>query len=260
MLLHDLQRRFQERILSRKSGIEPVFNGIQDDDFDARLDTYVGGYRTRLAEALEATYPVLKTTLGANVFSREMRLYLEARPSRYFSVRHYGADVADYLAQRYRTPRGASLADLARWEWLLADVFDAADDDALTVAALAAVAPADWPGLTFIFRTCMRRFATSTNAVECWRAANGLRAKPRRLGAARPSHWLLWRRGTTTHFRSTTVLEADALNLASAGMSFAAICERVAQSVPASEAALRAASLLRTWIGEELIVDVGAAR
>jgi hypothetical protein len=44
---------------------------------------------------------------------------------------------------------------------------------------------------------------------------------------------------------------------ADAGMTFDAICERLAEGVPESEVALRAVSLLRGWIAEELIVDAG---
>jgi hypothetical protein len=44
---------------------------------------------------------------------------------------------------------------------------------------------------------------------------------------------------------------------ADAGMTFDAICERFAEGVAESEVALRAVSLLRGWIAEELIVDAG---
>ena len=257
MSLHELQQAFQDRILSLKRGIEPALNDTHNLDFERRLDAYVGGYRTRLVEALGTTYPVLKSTLGDDAFAQQMRLYIDSRPSRHFSVRHYGGDVAQHVLTSHPTAEGSALADLARWEWTLADVFDASDDEPMTVAALAAVPPAAWPTLSFKLRACVRHFETDTNVVEWWRAANGLCERPHCLADAAPTRWLLWRRGVTTLFRSLDLIEAAALDQAGAGMTFGVICERVANSVSESEVAMRAASLLRGWIAEELIADSG---
>ncbi len=255
MSLQALQQAFQDRILFARSGIESALRGNEDRDFDARLDAYVGGYRTRLVEALATTYPVLKSTLGETEFARRMQCYIDAWPSRHFSVRQYGARVSDAIMTCPPTLENIGLADLARWEWTLAEVFDAPDDAPLTEQALAAIRPAAWPTLVFRLRTSVRRFDTQTNAVAWWRAANGLSDRPAGLSETEPTSWLLWRRGVTTLFRSLEPLESSALDLAQAGVTFGSICELVAASVPESEVALRAASLLRSWIAEELLAD-----
>lgn len=252
--LRELQRAFQSRILSFERGIEAELTGAHRADFESRLGAYVGGYRARLVEALGTTYPVLKATLGEEEFERQMRLYIDSTPSRYVSVRHYGAEIAGRMRSAdLAGGDGEALSELAQWEWTLADVFDAPDDGALRVEAMAAVPPDAWPAATFQLRACVRRLRTHTNAVEWWRAANGLSDQPASLAKAHPAEWLLWRRGVKTLFRSLDPLEAEALDAISTGTAFGSLCELLARQRPELEVASYAASHLRGWIAEELI-------
>jgi hypothetical protein len=254
MRLRELQQSFQNRVLRHRRGIESQLNDAQGEDFEPRLNAYVGGYRTRLIEALAATYPALKFTLGADEFEQEMRLYIDSSHSRRFSIRYYGADVAQWISSSVTLGwEGTALAELARWEWTLADVFDAPDDDPLTVEDLSKVVPERWPTLSFSLRACVHRFDSRTNAVEWWRAANRLCEKPTALSKTSPSRWLIWRRGVTTLFRSLDSIEAELLAEVRRGATFGAICERVARSVGEDQSALRAASMLRGWLAEEII-------
>jgi len=255
MELRELQRTFQARILSLQPGIEAQLRGARNADFGARLGAYVGGYRTRLIEVLGTTYPVLKATLGADEFDRQMRVYIDSMPSRHYSVRYYGAQMEEFLATRASQSDGQPLAELAHWEWTLADVFDAPDDAPLDVATLAAVPPEAWSTVSFTLRASVRRLETKTNVVEWWRAANGLYDEPDALILTAPAEWLLWRRGVKTLFRSLDPVEAAALDAALEGATFGTICERLAQCVDERDVALRAASLLRGWIAEELIAS-----
>jgi hypothetical protein len=253
MRLRELQCAFQARVLSLESGIEPELKDAKDADFDARLDAYVGGYRTRLVEVLGTTYPALKLALGEDDFDRQMRLYIDSVPSRHFSVRHYGATIAQHMAGQYPAEAGAALSELARWEWTLADVFDAPDDAPLDVATLAGVPPDSWPTVSLTSRASVRRLETRTNAVVWWRAANGLCERPAALATAPPAEWLLWRRGVKTLFRSLDLVEAAAFDAAREGATFGTICGQLAHNVDEADVAMRAASLLRGWIAEELI-------
>jgi hypothetical protein len=253
MRLSELQQQFQQRVLQREGPIEPELIGAGESDFGARLGAYVEGYRSRLVEALGSTYPALKATLGEERFEQCMREYIESTPSRHYSVRYYGAAVGKVLAGQGEERAGAVLTDLARWEWMLAEVFDAPDDDSLGVDALGAVPPDAWAGVSFQFRACVRRIGMHSNAIEYWRAANKLCAAPAEFAATAPSEWLLWRRGTRTLFRSVDPVEVVALDGARAGETFGTLCERLAGCVEETQLAMRAASLLRGWISEELI-------
>jgi putative DNA-binding protein len=252
MRLAELQQQFQQRVLERQGLIEPELIGSGAPDFDARLGAYVEGYRSRLIEALGASYPALKATLGEEYFEQSMRDYIEATPSRHYSVRYYGALVSERMAAA-GDDRARMLADLARWEWLLAEVFDAPDDEALGIEALAEVPPDAWAGVTFQFRACVRQIDLHSNAVDYWRASKELCAVPSGVETSPTTHWLLWRRGVATLFRSVDPVEAIALQAARAGNSFGALCETLATSVEETQVAMRAASLLRGWLSEELI-------
>lgn len=191
MRLQELQRAFQARVLLHEEGIEAELNHDDDIDCEPRLDTYVEGYRTRLVEALGATYPVLRKTLGSEEFARQMRDYIDTTRSMHYSVREYGADIAQWLKSHSDSGQAKELAELARWEWTLADVFDAHDDQSLEISALATVPPAAWPGLSFTMRACVRRFETQSNIVQWWRAANGLCDQPAKLIDGETSQWIL---------------------------------------------------------------------
>jgi Putative DNA-binding domain len=253
MRLKELQRAFQARVLSFTEGIESEFDIRPADDLGPRLDAYVGGYRTRLVEALGASYPALQKTMGPEHFAEYMYDYIDARPSRHYSVREYGADLAAWLTASEIDERAEIFAELARFEWTLAYVFDAPDDEPLNMSALAAVAPGAWPGLSFTLRRCVRRFQTASNVVQWWRAASNLAEEPSELQRATPCEWLLWRRGVSTYFRSLDEMEASALDAVAAGATFSDLCEGMTAHADESETALRAATLLRGWIAEDLI-------
>ncbi len=62
------------------------------------------------------------------------------------------------------------LAELARWEWAMTEVFDAADADALGVGDLAQIAPEEWADLRFALHPSARRLALAWNAPQIWKA------------------------------------------------------------------------------------------
>jgi hypothetical protein len=92
-----------------------------------------------------------------------------------------------------------------------------------------------------------------SNAVDVWRASKDMCAAPAAFQETAPTRWLLWRRGVSTLFRSVDASEGTALDGACAGHSFGALCAALAGCVEETEVAMRAASLLRGWLSEELI-------
>lgn len=63
-----------------------------------RLAIYRHGYLTRLLGCLAAHYPVARHLLGADLFDGFARDYLEARPSRSYTLEALGAGFAEHLA------------------------------------------------------------------------------------------------------------------------------------------------------------------
>ncbi len=216
-----------------------------DRTFGPRLAIYQRAYRARLVEALALAYPVLKDSLGPRRFNAAATAYIAATPSAQRSIRWYGASFD-------RGFRGMH-ADLARWEWLLGEVFDAADDTAMTLEALARVDPAAWPALRLRLHGTLRFYTSTSNAVACWKALGaGERSLPA-LDIDTAISWVVWRRDLRIRFRSVPADEARALAQLATGASFSALCDVLAAGLDAHGAAVRAATLLKGWIGEGLI-------
>ena len=89
---------------------------------------YSDGYCLRLIEALQANYPALAKLLGDEEFAtlgaayvQRQRFALPIDPLlRRRACRIFWRPRADYA-------KAPLLADLARWEWTMTEVFDAAD-------------------------------------------------------------------------------------------------------------------------------------
>lgn len=250
-----VQRAFQARILAAEPGLERLLIGAPAA-LETRVAIYVDGYGARLVEALGTTYEALKTVLGDEQFEREMLAYVGAVPSRHYSVRYYGAGVAEHFAARSDEGRDQTLAELARFEWLLAAAFDAPDDVPAAETALTSLRPETWASARFGFRQSLQRFRSSTNAVDWWRAAKAGAPEPKAPDVTTLQDWVLWRRGVTTLFRSLDAVEASALAVAAEGGTFASLCAVVAEAEEPSEAALRSAMIVRRWFADELLTGV----
>jgi hypothetical protein len=216
---------------------------------ETRLGIYHHAYRARLVEALCANYPVLAHLLGAEAFAQLGAEYIDRYDSSSFSVRHYG----HALSTLVKTP---FLADLARWEWTIADVFDAADAEPVRVPALAAIAPDEWGELRFAFHPSTRHLALASNAVQVWKAVTANAQSPTPSTDVEPTTWLLWRRDVRTLFRSLSTAEAQMIDGAIAGRPFGELCIALCSHCTEEEAPARAAGFLREWVESGLIVEV----
>jgi len=253
MTLAELQRAFQAHVLEGKSAILAAVADDGGGDMALRLGVYADGYAERLVEALAVTYPALERALGAERFADAVRALARRAPSRFFSVRYYGRELAELIGERLRGARARGAAELARWEWALAEAFDAADARPLAPHDLEQADPAEWPELRFELVPSARIVALGTNAVDWWRAASEGGAPPSRWRLARTSQWLIWRRELVLNYRRLARDEAQALTALRCGATFAAICAELAELSGPERAALRAATLLRSWLGEGLL-------
>jgi Putative DNA-binding domain len=247
-----LQADFQHYLLRGEAAIEARVTGSERVPAAARLAIYGGAYRGRLAEALAANYPALARLLDED-FAELAQAYVAAHDSPYFSIRCYGEDLARFLAAEERYAAAPLLADLARWEWAMTGVFDAADAAPLEAAALAQVAPDAWALLRFRWHPSVTRLDLRWNAPQVWQALTEERERPPAAVTAQATPWLLWRQGLTTYFRSLTPTEAQALDAARSGWPFGELCELLCETVGDAQAPVTAATFLRGWVGAGLI-------
>ena len=259
--LRELQIRFQEYLLGNSEAIEDDIVSTEDALAEHRLGTYYNAYRIRLIDCLAIDYSALDKHLGRESFEQVALHYLQLHPSTHPSVRWFGAQLPAFLRVHYHGEDAAFVCELAEYEWCQAMVFDSADSAThFSLEDMSEIAPEDWPLLGFEFKPAVRWLDLHYNVAQYKNALDqGIEAPPLQHGE-HPQRWLLWRRDMKILWRSLEVDEAWAIEQAANGASFAVICEGLLEWIDAGQVALRAAGLLKQWIGDGLLVAVGKTR
>ena len=109
-----------------------------------RLELYSRMYWYRLIDCVFADNPALRALLGERRFSRLVRAYLAAHPSRSFTLRDLCARLPAFIGAepRWTAPHTAAARALARFEWARTVAFDGEARPVATADDLADVPPA----------------------------------------------------------------------------------------------------------------------
>jgi hypothetical protein len=257
--LRELQRDMQRHLLGEESGVTAAIVDAPPLPAADRLAIYRNAYQVRLIDALHETYPILHGLLGDEAWVELGQAYVASHPSVFRSIRWYGRELPEYLAASAPYSEAPILAEVARLEWTLAEVFDATDSPVLARTALSVVEPSAWGSLTLKFHPSLRRLALGWNTAAVWKAMTQDETPPRPEMAPAPMHWLLWRQNLQNYFRSMNPVEATALDSALRGRDFAQLCEDLGALLPQEEIPAAAASLLGTWADSGIIVKVGSS-
>jgi hypothetical protein len=249
-----VQGEFQEYLLRGSRAIEARVIGSERVPIEIRLGIYAGAYGSRLVDALRSNYPALAELLGEDDFQALGSRYVGSHDSAHFSIRYYGEALAEFLATDAAYAEVPLLAELARWEWALTEVFDAADAEPVGPQTLATLAPDDWAALRFLCHPSVRRLALSWNAPQLWKSLTAGGERPALQVLAEPLEWLVWRRDLQTWFRSLEPTEARAFDALRSGRSFGELCELLAEAQGAAAAPATAATLLNGWLTGGLLV------
>jgi len=253
-LIH-LQKGFQDFLLQpgSASGLERHIVDTAQACAQLRLGIYAEAYRLRLEEALCNDFEALHGLLGDEQFHVLCLSYIDAYPSRHFSLRYFGRHLAAFLAQAEPYASNPVLAELAEFEWALIDAFDARDSSIITIEEIRSLAPAAWPMLRFELHASVHRLELAWNVQQLWSALkeDTVPETPQRSDAAQP--WLIWRRELMTYFRSLTPNEAWALDTVRAGENFSTLCAGLCAWVAEDQAAATAAGFLHRWVSDGLI-------
>jgi hypothetical protein len=256
MQLRELQRLLQRNLLGEDSAICAAIVDAPPLPAASRLAIYRNMYRVRLIDALGDTYSALHKLLGDETFQALGELFIDAHPSVHRSIRWYGGELADFLTECPPFAEQRILSEVARFEWTLAEVFDAPDAAALERAALSAIDPDVWSELKFRLHPSLRRLPLAWNTVPVWQAVSGDEEPPLPELAPQPVQWLLWRQNLKNYFRSVDAIEDTALEAALRGEAFAEICAAMTRWLPEEEIPLRAATLVGTWADSGIIVGI----
>ncbi len=177
--LTQLQDDFQGYLLRGDPAVEAHVVGTERVPIATRLAIYGDGYGARLGEALQANFPVLTKLLGEGDFETLAAAYVRGHDSQFFSIRYYGDGLAEFLATEADYAGAPVLAELARWEWSMTEIFDAADAVPIGPTDLARVAPDEWAELRFDWHPSVRRLALTWNVPQMWRRLATLPSRPR---------------------------------------------------------------------------------
>jgi hypothetical protein len=251
-----IQHDFQEYLLRATAGIVDHVAGTDRVPLPTRLRVYSDAYYSRLTEALAANFPALAELLGEKDFNRLAAEYIATHDSRFASIRYYGDELAQFLATEPRYRPVPLLADLARWEWTMAAVFDSADADPIDARALSGKAPAEWATMRLTFHPSVHVLEFAWNAPQIWKAINDGTARPAAAVAREPASWLLWRHRLKEYFRSLGAAEEDALATALAGETFGDVCAVMCAHFREEDAPAEAAGFLRSWIESGMVTAV----
>jgi hypothetical protein len=91
-----------------------------------RLEIYNRQYWFRLFSSFEEDFPGLKSIVGTRRFEKLMRAYLEAHPSRSFTLRNLGRSLVSWLREnpQYAQPDTDAAVSMAALEWAHIEAFD----------------------------------------------------------------------------------------------------------------------------------------
>jgi hypothetical protein len=254
--LETIENDFQKFLLTGSAGIEKRVVGTERVPIATRLAIYGNAYRSRLIEALEAHYPALLAHMGEEKFAALGSAYVQTHDSNFASIRFYGGALGAFLVTYPDSASRPWLSELARFEWAMAEVFDAADAVPVGVQALGQIAPERWGELGFELHPAVRRLDLLWNAPALWRALTSEGAHPAPAPLAHSASWLLWRRELQIFFRPLTALEAQMLDVVRAGGSFGAVCVALSAALDETQAPARAAAFLREWVESGMIVGI----
>jgi hypothetical protein len=221
-----------------------------------RVDIYANAYFYRLLECLAEDFPATLAVLGEENFAALVRGYLLERRPTEPSIVYAGLYLADFLDGHPFAERWPFVAELARLERAVLDVFHAADAPALGVEALRAIPSEEWPAVKF-------RAHPAVEIVHSeWRIVDLLDTVEHRREWTDPEHEkasvLVWRQDALVHYRSLEPVERDALVLVSKGASFASVCEAVAASAEESNHVGLIGQLMARWLADGIIIAADA--
>jgi hypothetical protein len=221
-----------------------------------RLQIYVDAYFLRLLGCLQEDFPATFAIVGASLFQDLVRSYLTRYPPTAPSIDYAGQHFAEFLHDHSIRSRFPFLADLARLEHEIAEVFVAQDAAALSAAEMRNVAPEDWPGFTIRTHPAVRileskwKVAAIRHAVE-----NGT---PWSDVAPESTAVLIWRQHAQVYFRELEPAEHAALELASKGANVATLCETLVSSLDYANPTEAINRILARWFAEGVVVGSAA--
>lgn len=220
---------------------------------EARVDIYANMYFYRILDSLKEDFSRVLRVIGEANFHNLITAYLAKSPPNSFSLRNVGRRLPDFLKHHPLARKWPHLSDLARYEWTLIEIFDAADAPPLIRDDLARISPEKWGGLRLrlIPAASLRRFLFRIETISDKKAN-----KPKPV-AKKPVTLLVWRKDFRVYSRPVDGLEEKLLKKLGKGITFGALCEAVVRSEAGKNPTLTMGKFLERWINDGLVITNG---
>jgi len=159
--LSDIQDRFAALVtednVSVAEASEAMFghDGVPVSKAD-RMSVYRNNYISHMTKSLMGTYELITALTGDHFALMMAQDYARAHVPDKGNMNDYGAEYADFIADFELARAVPYLPDMARLEWALHEAYHAADDTALSIAALQAVDDGDLDCVRLRFRAAVR--------------------------------------------------------------------------------------------------------
>lgn len=233
-------------------GLEAVL--VVDDRLSARerLEIYANAYFYRLLDIFKEEFAATLTVVGDVNFHNLVTGYLLEYPPTEPSVLHAGRNLPAFICTHPLCQRWPYLAELARLERTVLEIFHGPNAPVLDAATMRRVPPHDWPALILRTHPALRILDVQ------WGVDSVMRAVEETGGPIEPhpgpTSVLVWRKGSQVHYRKLERGERAALALARDGAAFALICDAVAAEAGRDEnAAALINCLLTRWLSDGLL-------
>lgn len=254
--LAGLQTRLQNYVLGEGDSDEFV-SELRDGTSGQgkrRLNIYHAGYRLRMAEVLQGAFENTWAYLGDEAFDALCTRYINSNPSHSPNLRGYGSKFPRFL--HLALPGDPEVAELATMDWRLHDAFDAPNAPVLTSEQLATIDEAQWASLGFVLHPSVSLARFEWNALEIWHAIDQETRPPAAEKLNAPIGHLFWRSEQRSYFRTLEEDEFAALEALQNGLSFARVCEQLAENYPNSAIDASIGTWLARWLADELLSEI----
>ncbi len=254
--LIELQQQFSDYLLSRSENISTYIVDDKRVSKQVRLNIYKNAYVIRLTKCIETDHPMLGKYLGSKLFETMAIGYINDHPSHCTSLRYYCDDLPGYLDKTEPFALIPILADIATFERIMLDAFDAVGDKHATVEDLKSIEPDKWPTIKISFHSSVRMFTTCWNTVESWQALKDDHIPPRDKKGTQ-QYWLIWRGlDMLTQFKSLTNESYIMFNRFESGDSYADVCETLLSHIPEDTISELTLKYLFGWLNCGLIKNI----
>lgn len=242
-----MQRTFLDFLLDQPTDIPVAVNGGAGPG----LAVYHNAYSAQLIACLKDSYERLWAWLGDDAFEAAARHHITLHAPTSWTLGDYGSGFAHTIDTLY--PEDPEVAEIAALDWALRRAFDGPDASPFDPSRLAEI---DWDDAVIHFVPTLELLPVKTNCGAIWTAIAGGDEVPAAQMLPERGWARVWRVELQPHFATIEDTEREAIQCAASGLSFARLCDRLAEKIGVEEAVLLAGRYLSSWLQDGLIADI----